>query len=165
MSDEMQTIIRRIEAERDDFVRRCNAAIEALRGREDATAEIGQHRFEAGVTSRPGRRVAKAGRNPRSRATGIAHARKRKESGGSAESGEAKSVKDIIREAVLSQTQPFTLSNIKDYVRDRYPMVIGKIKGNRYSKELYNLRKTERQFDISSRGEKGGAHVFKLKAA
>ncbi len=34
-----------------------------------------------------------------------------------------------------------------------------------FSKELYHLRVTERLFEISSKGEKGGAHVYKLKAA
>jgi hypothetical protein len=79
--------------------------------------------------------------------------------------GAAKSVKDIIREAVRSQTQPFTLQNVRDYIKERYPAAAGKIASGRYSKELYHLRVTERLFEISSRGEKGGAHVYKLKAA
>jgi hypothetical protein len=71
----------------------------------------------------------------------------------------------MIREAVLSQTQPFTLREIRDYIEARFPGAAGKIVGGRYSKELYHLRVTERLFDISSKGEKGGAHVYKLKAA
>jgi hypothetical protein len=88
-----------------------------------------------------------------------------KAAGGIAAPGDAKSVKDIIREAVRSQTQPFTLRDVRDYIHERYPAAAGKIAGDRYSKELYHLRVTERLFEISSRGEKGGAHVYKLKAA
>ena len=77
----------------------------------------------------------------------------------------SKSVRDVIREAVRSQTQPFTVSNVKDYVKTRYPAIAATMIEDRYSKELYDLRTKERLFEISSKGEKGGAHIFKLKAA
>jgi hypothetical protein len=164
MSDQMLAIIRGIEAERDSFVRRCNAAIEALRGGGDSTA-LGKHRFKAVVTPRPGRRAANAGGGARTRATGGVREGQSKVTGGPAAPGAAKSVKDIIREAVRSQTQPFSLRDVRDYIKERYPAAAGKIASGRYSKELYHLRVTERLFEISSRGEKGGAHVYKLKAA
>ncbi len=164
MSDQMLAIIRGIEAERDSFVRRCNAAIEALRGGGDVTAASGKHRFEATVAPRPARRAAQVG-GARSPSTKGVRRGKPKAANGSAGLGAAKSVKDIIREAVCSQTQPFTLQNVRDYVKERYPGAAGKIVSGRYSKELYHLRVTERLFEISSRGEKGGAHVYKLKAA
>ncbi|RXK54383.1 hypothetical protein ESB00_00350 [Oleiharenicola lentus] len=164
MSDEMLAIIRVIETERDKFVRRCNAAIEALRGGEDAAAALGKHRFKATVAPRPPRvgaqRGARAGsdvmegRSPQTRAAGRPPG-----------AGAAKSVKDMIREAVRSQTQPFTLRDVRAYIESRFPGAAAKISGDRYSKELYHLRVTERLFEISSKGEKGGAHVYKLKAA
>lgn len=165
MSDQMLAIIRGIEAERDNFVRRCNAAIEALRGGGNASAALGKHRFNAAVAPRPASRAANADRSIRSRPTGGVRAGRSKTAGGPAAPGDAKSVKDIIREAVRSQTQPFTLRDVRDYIQERYPAAAGKIAGDRYSKELYHLRVTERLFEISSRGEKGGAHVYKLKAA
>jgi hypothetical protein len=165
MSDQMDAIIRDIEAKRDSFVRRCNAAIEVLRGGGDSIVSLRKHRFEAKVAPRPARGEAHGGRSARSRSTKGVHRAKPKEANGSAGLGAAKSVKDIIREAVRSQTQPFTLQNVRDYVKERYPAAAGKIVSGRYSKELYHLRVTERLFEISSKGEKGGAHVYKLKAA
>ncbi|WP_157772247.1 hypothetical protein [Lacunisphaera limnophila] len=165
MSDQMEAIIRDIEAKRDSFVRRCNAAIEVLRGGGEATAGPGKHRFEATVTPRPARRAAQVGGGARSRSTKGVSRGKPKVANGSVGLGAAKSVKDIIREAVRSQTQPFTLQNVRDYIKERYPAAAGKIVSGRYSKELYHLRVTERLFEISSKGEKGGAHVYKLKAA
>lgn len=165
MSDQIEVMIRDIEAKRDSFVRRCNAAIEALRGVGDATVGLRKHRFEAKVAARPPGGAAYGGRGPRARSTKGVRKGKPKTANGSAGPGSAKSVKDIIREAVRSQTQPFTLQNVRDYVKERYPAAAGKIISGRYSKELYHLRVTERLFDISSKGEKGGAHVYKLKAA
>jgi HEPN domain-containing protein len=76
-----------------------------------------------------------------------------------------KSVKDVIREGVRSQTAPFTLQDVREFIKERYPAMAGQIPSERYSKELYALRVAERLFEISSRGEKGGANVYKLRAA
>lgn len=166
MSEQMQAIIRGIEAERDEFVRRCNAAIEALRGDKAAEAARGGHRFTARVAPRPVRQSTTTGVGARSRPTGTRpRAGQTKAALGATETGAAKSVKDMIREAVLSQTQPFTLRQVRDYIEAQFPGAAAKIPSERYSKELYALRVSERLFDISSKGEKGGAHVYKLKAA
>jgi len=165
MSDQMEAIIRDIEAKRDNFVRRCNAAIEALRGSGAPAAGLRKHRFEANVAPRPTGGAVHGGRRAGSRSIKDGRWGKSKAANGSSGLGSTKSVKDIIREAVCSQTQPFTLQNVRDYVKERYPAAAGKIVSGRYSKELYHLRVTERLFEISSRGEKGGAHVYKLRAA
>jgi hypothetical protein len=166
MSEQMQAIIRGIEAERDEFVRRCNAAIEALRGDEAAEVTSGGHRFTTKVAPRPARKAATTGAGAQSRTTGTRpRAGHAKAIVGATETGVAKSVKDMMREAVLSQTQPFTLRQVRDYIEARFPGAASKIPSERYSKELYALRVGERLFEISSKGEKGGAHVYKLKAA
>jgi len=164
MSERMNAIIEGIETERDNFVRCCNVAIESLRGAYDVAAAFGKHRFKATVASRPSRASATSGTRSRATAAGP-RAGKSKAAGRSTEAVEAKSVKEMIREAVLSQTQPFTLREVRAYIEARFPGATEKISGDRYSKELYHLRVTERLFEISSRGEKGGAHVYKLKAA
>jgi hypothetical protein len=161
----MLEIIKGIEAQRDNFVRRCNAAIEALRGGGDSPAALGNNRFSAAVAPQPANRAANTGRGTPSRPANGVEESQNKAAGGRVASRDAKSVKDMIREAVRSQTQPFTLRDVKVYVQERYPAAASKIAGKRYSKELYHLRVTERLFEISSKGEKGGAHVYKLKAA
>jgi hypothetical protein len=164
MSDEMLAIIRGIEAERDKLVARFNAAIQALRGGDPTETALGKHRFKATVAPRASGPGARRGASGRANA-GAGRAPSGRGASRFSEAEGAKSVKDMIREAVLSQTQPFTLRDVRAYMEARFPGVAANIPADRYSKELYHLRVTERLFEISSRGEKGGAHVYKLKAA
>jgi len=157
MLDGTEEIIRKLEAARDECVRRYNGAIDLLRGGSSSVIFPSQPRFQAKVAPRPPRvqpTLKKAKTQPKRRR---AHVR--------ANGQPSKSVRDVIREAVRSQTQPFTVSNVKDYVKTRYPAIAATMIEDRYSKELYDLRTKERLFEISSKGEKGGAHIFKLKAA
>jgi len=75
------------------------------------------------------------------------------------------SVREAVREAVLSQTQGFTNTDIRSYLEVRHPATSVKIAGDRLSKELYYLRVEEELFDIESKGDKGGANVYKRSAA
>lgn len=170
MSEGIQAIIRQIETERDEYVRRCNAAISALKGETNEDSTSDEHRFSPRVAGRPADEIAGAGREEPSRVTPGAVAEKpRREPAAGADRGAgtkgAKSVKAMMREAVLSQTQPFTLRDVRGYIQTRYPDMAGKISSDRYSKELYQLRVAERLFEIYSKGEKGGANVYKVKAA
>ena len=173
MASGVMAIIHSIEAERDSFVMTCNAAIKELRklaakelSKVD-NAKFAGHRFSPKVagtetadnaTSRPRGRPRKK-KNFRQTATVREAAEK------STRPRRAFSIRKLIREAVLSQTKPFTVRDIKTYVETRHPEVTSKIDSDRYSKELYNLRTVEKLFELASAGEKGAPHVFQNIAA
>jgi len=136
MSEQMQAIIRGIEAERDEFVRRCNAAIEALRGDEAAEVTSGGHRFTTKVAPRPARKAATTGAGAQSRTTGTRpRAGHAKALVGATETSVAKSVQDMMREACSRKPSIHTQAS-KDYIEARFPGAASKIPSERYSKEL-----------------------------
>jgi hypothetical protein len=173
MSGALGDLVEKIEAERDDFVRRCNAAIAALLGNDRSqTGDSPKHRFtperlsqrpirhaplEAEQADQPPARPKKLGRKPR-----ILN----ESSAKNGAMGQApRTVKEMIKEAVRSQTGPFSLREVKEHVARHYPGEAAKIPSERYSKELYHLRVVEKLFDISSAGEKGAPNVYVLRSA
>ena len=70
-----------------------------------------------------------------------------------------------IKEAVLNQTKPFSVSEIRAFLKVRHPSIAAQLEAtpDRISKELYQLRKSEViQIELES---KGAPTTYRLKQA
>ncbi|MCS6242375.1 MAG: hypothetical protein H2172_00730 [Opitutus sp.] len=184
MTPRVASIIRNIEEERDNFVKRCNEAINQLLGPEiEAEDPLSQkqsgapHRFnptsnqtntpqsnnsqesKSAAVPSPRRR----GRPPKNLQTG---SEKKSHTGQGPETeGKNFSVRDLVKEAIRSQTKPFTRDDIEIYIKARYPGIAPQISSKRYSNEMSYLRVTEKMISIISESEEGGPKVYNLIAA